>query len=57
MEPGDVLLRELSMKINDRSKRSLSSYHDRACVVHADDTAEILDEAATEERMRELLAK
>ena len=32
MEPRDVLLSELSMKINDRSKRSLSSYHGGACV-------------------------
>lgn len=27
MEPRDVLLSELNMKINDRSQRSLSSYH------------------------------
>ena len=57
MEPRDVLLSELSMKINDRSKRSLSSYHGGACVVHADGTVEILDEATTEERVRELLTQ
>jgi type II secretory pathway pseudopilin PulG len=57
MEPRDVLLSELSMKINDRSKRSLSSYHGGACVVHADGSVEILDETTTEERVRELLAK
>ena len=56
MEPRDVLLSELSMKINDRTKRSLSSYHGGACVVHADGSVEILDEATTEERLRELLA-
>lgn len=57
MEPRDVLLSELSMKINDRSKRSLSSYHGGACIAHADGSVEILDEATTEERLRELLAK
>jgi hypothetical protein len=57
MEPRDVLLSELSMKINDRSKRSLSSYHGRACIAHADDTVELLDDAMTEELMRELLTQ
>jgi hypothetical protein len=57
MEPRDVLLSELSMKINDRSKRSLSSYHGGACIAHADGSVEILDEATTEERLRELLAQ
>ena len=57
MEPRDVLLSELSMKINDRSKRSLSSYHGGACVLHADGSVEILDEATTEERVRELLTQ
>ncbi len=56
MEPRDVLLSELSMKINDRTKRSLSSYHGGACVVHADGSVEILDETTTEERVAELLA-
>ena len=56
MEPRDVLLSELSMKINDRSKRSLSSYHGGACIAHADGSVEVLDEATTEERLRELLA-
>ena len=56
MEPRDVLLSELSMKINDRSKRSLSSYHGGACVLHANAKVEILDETTTEERLRELLA-
>lgn len=55
MEPRDVLLSELSMKINDHSKRSLSSYHGGACIAHADGRVEILDEATTEERVRELL--
>ena len=57
MEPRDVLLSELSMKINDRSKRSLSSYHGGACVLRADGTVELLDDAATEERVRELLTQ
>jgi hypothetical protein len=57
MEPRDVLLSELSMKINDRAKRSLSSHHGGACVVHAGGTVEILDEATTEERLRDLLAQ
>jgi hypothetical protein len=57
MEPRDVLLSELSMKISDRSQRSLSSYHGVACVVHADATVEVLDEATTEERVRELLTQ
>ncbi len=55
MEPRDVLLSELSMKINDRSKRSLSSHHGGACIAYADGRIEILDETATEERVRELL--
>ena len=54
MEPRDVLLSELSMKINDRSKRSLSSCHGGACVVHANGSVEFLDDATTEERVREL---
>jgi hypothetical protein len=57
MEPRDVLLSELSLKINDRSKCSLSSYHGGACVVQADGTVKILDEATTEERVRELLTQ
>ena len=57
MEPRDVLLSELSMKINDRSQRSLSSYHGGACVVHADGSVELLDDATTEERVRELLTQ
>jgi hypothetical protein len=57
MEPRDVLLSELSMKINDRSNRSLSSYHGGACVLHADGSVELLDDATTEERLRELLTQ
>ena len=57
MEPRDVLLSELSMKINDRSKRSLSSYHGGACVMHADGSVELLDDATAEERVRELLTQ
>ena len=57
MEPRDVLLSELSMQINDRSKRSLSSYHGGACVAHADGSVECLDDATTEERLRELLTQ
>jgi hypothetical protein len=57
MEPRDVLLSGLSMKINDRSQRCLSSYHGGACVLYADRTVEILDDATTEERVRELLTQ
>ncbi len=57
MEPRDVLLSELSMKINDHTKRSLSSYHGGACIAHADGSVEFLDETTTEERLRELLAQ
>jgi hypothetical protein len=57
LEPRDVLLSELSMKINDRSQRSLSSYHGGACVAHADGTVELLDDARTEQRVRELLTE
>ena len=57
MEPRDVLLGELSMKINDRSNRSVSSYHGGACAVHADGSVETLDDATTEERVRELLTQ
>lgn len=56
-EPRDVLLSELSMKINDRSKRSLSSYHGGACVLHANGTVEVLDPTETKERVRQLLAQ
>jgi hypothetical protein len=55
LEPRDVLLSQLSMKINDRSKRSLSSYHGGACVVHGDGSVEFLDDATTEERLRRML--
>ena len=57
MEPRDALLSDLSMKINDRSRRSLSSYHGGACIAHADGSVEVLDDATTEERVRELLAQ
>lgn len=57
MELRDVLLSELSVKINDRTKRSLSSYHGGACVLHADGTVKVLDEASTEERVKELLTQ
>ncbi|MHB8862179.1 MAG: hypothetical protein ACYC6N_07235 [Pirellulaceae bacterium] len=57
MEPRDMLLSELSMKINDRAKRSLSSYHGGACVMHADGSVELLDDATAEERVRELLTQ
>jgi type II secretory pathway pseudopilin PulG len=57
MEPRDVLLSELSMKINDRSKRSLSSYHGGACIAHSNGMVEILDDATTEERVGELLTQ
>ena len=55
MEPRDVLLGELSMKINDRSNPSVSSYHGGA--VHADGSVETLEDATTEERVRELLTQ
>ena len=57
MEPRDVLLSELSVKINDRSTRSPSSYHGGACIAHADGSVEILDDATTEEQVRELLTQ
>jgi hypothetical protein len=57
MEPRDVLLSDLSMKINDRSHRSVSNYDGGACVVYADGSVELLDDATTEERVRELLAQ
>jgi hypothetical protein len=57
MEPRDVLLSELSMKINDRSNRSLSSHHGGACVAYADGSVEWLDDATTEERVRALLSR
>ncbi len=57
MEPRDVLLSELSMKINDRSKRSPASYHGGACVLHADGTVEVLDDKTTEECVMALLAQ
>lgn len=57
MEPRDVLLSELSMKINDRSRRSLSSHHGGACVAYADGSVEWLDDATTEEYVRALLTQ
>ena len=57
MEPRDVLLSELSMEINDRSQRSLSSYYGGAYVAHADGSVELLDDDATEEYVRELLTQ
>jgi hypothetical protein len=57
MEPRDVLLSELSMKINDRSKPCLSSYHGGACVANADGSTQWLDDATAEETVRALLAQ
>ncbi len=57
MEPRDVLLSELSMRINDRSERSPSSCHGGACVVHANGTVEILDDATTAGRVKELVTQ
>lgn len=57
MEPRDVLLSELSMQINDRTRRSIASYHGGAYVVHADGSPEMLDESSTEARIRLLLMK
>lgn len=57
MEPRHVLLSELSMKINDRSRRSLSSDHGGACVAYADGSVEWLDDATTEEYVRALLTQ
>ncbi len=57
MEPRDVLLSELSMKINDRSRRSLSSDHGGACVAYADGSVEWLDDATTEEYVGVLLTQ
>jgi hypothetical protein len=55
MEPRDVLLSELSFKINDPSARSVSSQHGGACVLGADGVVEVLDETMTADYLRELL--
>jgi hypothetical protein len=52
---GRVAVSELSTQINDRSRRRLSSYHGGACVVHAHGSVAVLDDATTEERVKELL--
>jgi hypothetical protein len=57
MEPRDLLLSALSIDINDRSARSLSSYHGSACIAHADGSVEILDDDATDEYVRRLLTQ
>lgn len=57
MEPRDILLSELSFKINDRSKRSLSSYHGGACVLYADGRVDVWDDATTEEQVKRVLAQ
>ncbi len=57
MEPRDVLLSELSFKINDRAKRSPSSYHGDACVLQADGTVIALDKSMTEEYVKQLLTQ
>lgn len=57
MEPRDVLLSELSLKINDRTRRSIASYHGGAFVVHADGSPEMLDPSAAEGHIRALLMK
>lgn len=55
MEPRDVLLSKLSLKINDRSKTSISSYHGGACVLQADGSVLVLDESTTAEHLKQLL--
>lgn len=46
-----------ALMATDRFKRSLSSYHGGACVLHANGTVEVLDPTETEERVRQLLAQ
>lgn len=57
MEPRDVLLSELSLKINDRTRHSLSSYHGVVCIARADGSVEMLNESVTAERLQELLSQ
>ncbi|MFO7908010.1 MAG: DUF1559 domain-containing protein [Pirellulaceae bacterium] len=55
MEPRDVLLSELSLKINDPSKPSISSHHGGACVLRADGSVLVLDDSETAEHLQDLL--
>jgi hypothetical protein len=57
MEPRDVLLSELSFKINDPSKRSISSRHGGAFVLYADGNVQFLDDSTTVERIEALLTQ
>jgi hypothetical protein len=57
MEPRDVLLSELSFRINDPIARSPSSHHEGACVLRADGSVEILDETMTAEYVEKLLTQ
>ena len=56
MEPRDVLLSELSLKVNDRSKTSLSSYLGGACVLQADGSVLVRDESTTTKQVVEGVA-
>jgi hypothetical protein len=57
LEPRDVTISELRSMMSDASHRGTVGYHGGACIAHADGSVEILDEATTEERLRELLAQ
>ncbi|MGH7135675.1 MAG: DUF1559 domain-containing protein, partial [Pirellulales bacterium] len=55
-EPRDLSLEEMSLRINDKSKPSISSQHPHgAMVLFADGSVKFLDESTTPEQLRAML--
>lgn len=55
-EPRDLNLDEMSFRVNDKERPSISSHHVRgAMVLFADGRVELLDESTSPEELRELL--
>jgi len=57
-EPRDLNFDEMSFKINDKSKPSISSHHPHmAMVLHADGSVHFLDESTDPEELKKLLTE
>ena len=57
MEPRDVLLSELSFRINDPTARSPSSFHGGVCALRVDGSIEVFDETTAAEYVKRMLTE
>jgi hypothetical protein len=57
MEPRDVLLNELSFRINDPTARSPSSFHGGVCALRVDGSIEVFDETTAAEYVKRVLTQ